>query len=295
MISDCSHLANPLASPGQLETSASQIDGLPQDLEDVVRYQTFRLTQVAGILLRLPQEIIAQSIVILQRFLIGTSEGSLLQHDAIDIAAAALFLTAKPSATPVSSRSVLTVCECLLATGVTFDSSMVDIGALDLEWYMSEGTYEARRSRLYALEAAILRKLGFRTHCALPHALCINYLQTMDAFRTTEGPSLAVRAFKYLNTALLSPQLLYLTHQPPVLATASIYLAAKEVGAKLPEVEWWEVFDVDREELGFLVVALQSVENFAAARKDQWNGRKVPLTADELQSMAEDRQTDHFA
>jgi hypothetical protein len=31
----------------------------------------------------------------------------------------------------------------------------------------------------------------------------------------------------------------------------------------LPEVEWWEVFDVGREELGFLVVAMGSTVKFA--------------------------------
>jgi hypothetical protein len=30
----------------------------------------------------------------------------------------------------------------------------------------------------------------------------------------------------------------------------------------LPEVEWWEVFDVGREELGFLVVAIKSTGRF---------------------------------
>ena len=76
-----SHLANPLASVAQLETSASQLDGVPRELEDSVRYETARLNQAAGILLRLPQEIIAQSIVLLQRFWTGPSGGSMLKHD----------------------------------------------------------------------------------------------------------------------------------------------------------------------------------------------------------------------
>lgn len=54
--------------------------------------------------------------------------------------------------------------------------------------------------------------------------------------------------------------MLYLTHQPSSLATAAIYLAARETGVKMPDVEWWEVFDCDREELGFLVVGMKSLE-----------------------------------
>lgn len=57
--------------------------------------------------------------------------------------------------------------------------------------------------------------------------------------------------------------MLYCTHQPNALAVAALYLAAREVDVKLPVDEWWEVFDVDREELGFLVVAMRSVEGWA--------------------------------
>lgn len=77
--------------------------------------------------------------------------------------------------------------------------------------------------------------------------------------------------------------MLYLTHQPSSLATAAIYLAAKDVNIKLPDVEWWEVFDTDREELGFLVVAMLSVESFAEEEKVKWNDRKVPFTVEELE------------
>lgn len=80
-ISELSHLLNPLATSLQLETSASQLDGVPKDLEDSIRFNAAQLTQAAGILLRLPQEIIAQSIVLLQRFWVGPDGGSLLEHD----------------------------------------------------------------------------------------------------------------------------------------------------------------------------------------------------------------------
>jgi len=69
-------LANPLATIDQLSTSSSQLDGVPADLESSLRYAGVQLTQAAGILLRLPQEIIAQAIVILYRFYIGSEGGS---------------------------------------------------------------------------------------------------------------------------------------------------------------------------------------------------------------------------
>lgn len=80
-ITELSHLANPLASSTQLETSATQLAGVPKQLEDSVRFRSAQLIQAAGILLRLPQEIVAQSIVLLDRFWIGPDGGSMLDHN----------------------------------------------------------------------------------------------------------------------------------------------------------------------------------------------------------------------
>jgi hypothetical protein len=76
-----SSLVNPLATPAQLSTSGSQLDGIPADLETSVIFLGARLTQIAGALLRLPQDIIAQAIVIFSRFWIGAEGGSLREHD----------------------------------------------------------------------------------------------------------------------------------------------------------------------------------------------------------------------
>lgn len=187
------------------------------------------------------------------------------------------------------SRSAISLCEAIGNTDLTkilltalqyatslspaYEKAVSDDSKLKTDWSLSEGAFESSREQLYTIEAQILRVLGFQTHVALPHALCINYLQTLQVFKSPEGPALAKRAIKLLNTALLSPQQLYLTHQPPALATAAIYLAAREEEVNLPDVEWWEVFDVDREELGFLVVALTSVEGFAVQEK-RFGGRE---------------------
>lgn len=137
------------------------------------------------------------------------------------------------------------------------------------------------------MESTILRILGFQTHVALPHTIALTYLQTLGA----ASPAVSKRAFEHLNTALLSPQLLYLTHQPNALAVAAIYLAAREKGAKLVDSEWWEVFDVDREELGFLVVAMRSMDNFAISEHENWKGRSVPMSVAEVDEEVKKRQS----
>lgn len=71
-----SSLSNPLATVEQLSTSSSQLDGVPTNLDSSLRFAAAQLTQAAGMLLRLPQEIIAQAIVILYRFYVGSEGGS---------------------------------------------------------------------------------------------------------------------------------------------------------------------------------------------------------------------------
>ena len=70
-------LVNPLATNEQLQYSSSQIDGVPVDVENSVRFAACRLIQAAGRLLGLPQDIVAQAIVIFTRFWVGADGGSL--------------------------------------------------------------------------------------------------------------------------------------------------------------------------------------------------------------------------
>jgi hypothetical protein len=138
---------------------------------------------------------------------------------------------------------------------------------------LSEGQYQAQRITLMENEALILRHIGYATKVTLPHSLALTYVQTIASSGTSLGQEakkrLAARTVALLNSALFSPQLLYLTHQPHTLAVAAIYLAARETGCKIGGGEWWLVWDVTREELGFLVVALRSV--------DAWIGPEAGL------------------
>ena len=73
---DLSSISNPLVSPEQLTTTSSRLDNVPVDLEASLRFAGAQLTQAAGILLRLPQELIAQAIVIFYRYFTGAEGGS---------------------------------------------------------------------------------------------------------------------------------------------------------------------------------------------------------------------------
>ncbi|KAK2596774.1 hypothetical protein QQS21_006169 [Conoideocrella luteorostrata] len=258
------HLTNPLATASQLYQQSSP-SSLPQDLQESVFMATQCLTQAAGQLLELPQSVTAQANVILARYWLIDSP---MAHEFSDASAAALYLVAKVGPIPRSPRDVSNVYAYLLSR----DSVLFKTGDPAVNdprsYYQTESDYFAFQSRLLALEARILYTLSFNTHVALPHALAITYLQTLDFL--SQPKSIASRkTIQYLNTALLSPQMLYLTHQPHALATAAIYNAARDLGAKMPECEWWEVFDVDREELGFLVVGMRSVDGWLRQRKNE--------------------------
>jgi hypothetical protein len=199
------------------------------------------------------------------------------------VSASALYLITKLSAYPKSARSLVNVYAYL----DIFPFPPKDIEAQEGKaemYYVSEGTYERRRASLFETEQRILKTLGFQIQANLPYSLCITYMQALDVFTHPRASDLAKRAIAHLNAALLSPQLLYLTHQPTSLATAAIYLAAREAGIKLPEVEWWDVFDTDREELGFLCVGFLSTTGFAKQEKERWFGRRAPLTVEEMNS-----------
>jgi cyclin L len=156
-------------------------------------------------------------------------------------------------------------------------------------YYVSEGEYHSLRLTMMEIESSMLRIFGFNLDVVLPYTLCITYLQALNIF-TSEAPEtsseLARRAIQHLNSSLQNPQLLYLTHHPPEIACAAIYLAARETGVKLPAGQWWEVFDCDREKLGFLVVAMRSMEGFVLAEKKKWHGKTMPLRRKAVEEMA---------
>ncbi|KAK1596461.1 cyclin domain-containing protein [Colletotrichum navitas] len=261
------HMTNPLATADQLYKRNS-FSSLPADLQDVIYYATQCLTQAAGVLLDLPQSTTAQANVLLARYWLVESP---MAGEFSDVSAAALYLVSKMGPLPRTTRDISNVYAYLLSpASPLFRGEPPDPNKRRPDpttYYQTDGEYAAFQTRMLAAEARILWALGFDTAVALPHALAVTYLQALDFVGKPKG-EMAARVIAHLNTALLSPQMLYLTHQPHALATAAVYIAAREAGAKMPEVAWWEVFDVEREELGFLVVGMRSLEGWVRGVKE---------------------------
>ncbi|KAI5295044.1 hypothetical protein KEM52_002506 [Ascosphaera acerosa] len=208
-----------------------------------------------------------------------------------DISSASLYLAAKSSFHPRSARQIVNVYHYLTSPAASpldfvnprgYRQARLEEPNPD-SYVLSDGGLDRAKNQLYELESLLLAGLGFDTRVALPYAIAMTYLQTLG-FRERANNQLGARVVAHLNAALLSPQLLYLTHQPNALAVAAIYLAARELEVKLVAGNWWEVFDVTREDLGFLVLAMNSMQGFAREEHETWagQGRPVPLTADDL-------------
>lgn len=178
------------------------------------------------------------------------------------MSAAVVYLVGKLGPKPRPPRDVANVYAYLLSRRSALFAAGGDDDARS--YYRTDAEYLSFAARIMALEARILGALSYDTHVTLPHALAITYLQTLAL-----GAEAPARVVQYLNTALLSPQVLYLTHQPHALAVAAIYNAARDLGARMPECAWWEVYDVDREELGFLVVAMRSLDGWLRRRRQE--------------------------
>ncbi|OAA57042.1 cyclin domain containing protein [Niveomyces insectorum RCEF 264] len=300
------HMTNPLATAAQLtDCCARGARRLSPDLLDAVFFATQRLTQAAGLLLELPQSTTAQANVLLARYWVAApdfvweerEEGETggvnnnkteVADEYCHVSAAALYLVAKIGAHPRSARDVAHVYAYLRNSDNDDDNDKNNDNDNDDKpaFYLTDAAYNAFHTRVLAAEAHLLCALAFDTHVALPHPLAVTYLQALEVVggagnpaQRRRGTAVARRALAYLTTALLSPQLLYVTHQPHELAVAAAYLAARdpdvedgggeEGGAervRLPDGPWWEVFDADRETLGFLAVALRSVAAWAAVQ-----------------------------
>ncbi|KXJ92208.1 cyclin-like protein [Microdochium bolleyi] len=266
------HMTNPLATVDQLYQRSSS-GALPSDLQDVVFFSTQTLTQAAGLLLRLPQSVTACANIVLARYWLAESP---MLYEFSDVSAACIYLVAKLSSHPCPARDICNVYAYLMSpSSHLFRPAPADTKA-DADpstYYLSDTAYTTRQTQILKIESRVLYCLAFDTHVALPHPLAVTYLQALD-FLGQPGDKNAISsaACAYLNTALLSPQLVYLTHQPNALAVAAIYNAARDLGARMPDCAWWEVFDVDREELGFLVVAMRSVSSWVTRQREEFQG-----------------------
>lgn len=286
------HLTNPLITPGQLLAFRRAQPQQPDpSLVNRTIHRISHLTLLAGYLLELPINLTATAIILLQRYLILRRFPIHIdsQNELATISATILSLVTRSSTLASSSNApdghtpnhkrnaanlplhqkIYNIYTYLLSPT---SSPLIHINpSANLQKHTHPDllppinpsqlphpftTPSTLQPSLQTHEPLLLTTLNYTLTACTPHALALTYLSTLSA----PAPALTKKVLKNLTTALLSPHLLNLTHQPPALAVSAIYLAAQTERVELvgEGVEWWEVWAVGREELGFLVLSLMS-------------------------------------
>ncbi|EPQ25858.1 uncharacterized protein PFL1_06533 [Pseudozyma flocculosa PF-1] len=194
-------LLNTLATQSQLHNSPSRQDGIPEHLEYQIRLYGCQLIQGAGILLGLPQRVMATAQVLYQRFWFVSS----LKHfSSRDICMGSLFLSTKLEESPVRLRDLINAFDYLIKRdrhhsrhGSAMAALATQLGPIhgqlherrehashqphvyEPQGYFDNDFYEMKDA-LVVGEMQLLKRLGFHVQVNLPYATMVNYLQLLE-------------------------------------------------------------------------------------------------------------------
>ena len=190
-----------------------------------------RLAQEAGILLKLPQQVMCTAQNLLHRFYYRKS---LKSYDAFVTAMGCLFLASKVEEKPKRLREVLFAFHYVYKVRTNATGKMELGGAMYAGW----------KESLVMVERTILKELGFSFYVIEhAHRFILFYVKLLDG-----DAELAQEAWAYCNDSLRTD--LQLRSKAEVIACAAVKLAAAKLWRTLPSlqedgVDWWAAFGVD--------------------------------------------------
>ncbi|PVU94356.1 hypothetical protein BB561_002610 [Smittium simulii] len=212
--------SNTLATLEMITNSPSRKNFLTLETEDSLREYGCLLIQSSGILMKLPQVVMASAAVLFQR----------------DAVMGCLLLATKTEESLRRVRDIILTVDITIKYHRGFPLRILDC---------SSHEYLDYKDSITVAEMKILRSLGFNVQVQLPYGLLINYLQCLE-IATQE--KLSQTAWNYLNDSLKTK--LYICFQVNTIACAAIYTVCEEMRIKLPSnPAWYEIFDVDRSDL----------------------------------------------
>ncbi|KAF4320674.1 hypothetical protein BBO99_00001272 [Phytophthora kernoviae] len=230
-----------------LTRSPSSQDGIDPSTERQHRFFGCELIQEAGVLLRLPQVVMATAQTLFQRFYYRKS---LRQFDAFRVAISCLFLAAKVEERPKRIKDVLTVFYAMLRRR-KWKRTVVSQQLVDLDG----ATYSQWRMWLIMVERQVLIDMGFSVYNVTehPHKYVLYYVKVLDG-----SSQLAQRAWGYINDSLRSD--LCVRYSAQVIACSAIFLASRYQGVALPEnPPWYSLFGVNKQQLYAVSVAIMEL------------------------------------
>ncbi|KAK6228158.1 hypothetical protein SCA6_000498 [Theobroma cacao] len=212
----------------QLKNSPSRKDGIDEATETTLRIYGCDLIQESGILLKLPQAVMATGQVLFHRFY---CKKSFARFDVKIVAASALWLATKLEESPRRARQVIIVFHRM-------ECRRENLPLEHLDLYSKK--FSDLKAELSRTERHILKEMGFVCHVEHPHKFISNYLATLET--PTE---LRQEAWNLANDSLRTT--LCVRFKSEVVACGVVYAAARRFQVPLPEnPPWWKAFDAEK-------------------------------------------------
>ncbi|CAN4108664.1 unnamed protein product [Withania somnifera] len=215
-------------SEEQLINSPSRKDGIDEVTETTLRIYGCDLIQESGILLRLPQAVMATGQVLFHRFY---CKKSFARFNVKRIAASCVWLASKLEESPRKARQVLIVFHRMECRRENLPIEHLDT---------SSKKYIDLKADLIRTERHLLKEMGFICHVEHPHKFISNYLKALETPK-----ELTQEAWNLANDSLRTT--LCVRFKSEVVACGVVYAAARRFQVPLPEnPPWWKAFDGDK-------------------------------------------------
>jgi hypothetical protein len=216
-----------------LELSPSQKDGIDPMLELLHRVYGCELIQEAGILLKLPQVVVATGQNIFHRFYYRKS---LERFDSFTVAMGCILLASKIEEKLKYLRDIIFVFHHIYQRRKVLKFNPLELGGV---------RYTEWKTELITMERYLLKELGFSFYNILdhPHKFVLYYVKMLDG-----SAELSQIAWNYLNDSLRLD--LSLRYSAEEIACAAIYMAARKIEFPLPDnPPWWTLMMSDEDRL----------------------------------------------
>ncbi|GAB4855484.1 Cyclin-L1-1 [Ancistrocladus abbreviatus] len=211
-----------------LLNSPSRKDGVDEEAETTLRIYGCDLILESGILLKLPQAVMASGQVLFHRFY---CKKSFAHFDVKRVAASCVWLASKLEDSPRKARQVLIVFHRM-------ECRRENLPVEHLELFSKK--YSELKMDLIRTERHLLKEMGFICHVEHPHKFISIYLATLA---TPAG--LRQEAWNLANDSLRTT--LCVRFKSEVVACGVVYAAARRFQVPLPEnPPWWKAFDAEK-------------------------------------------------
>eukprot|EP00245_Coleochaete_scutata_P004561 TRINITY_DN17279_c0_g2_i1.p1 TRINITY_DN17279_c0_g2~~TRINITY_DN17279_c0_g2_i1.p1 ORF type:complete len:464 (+),score=119.44 TRINITY_DN17279_c0_g2_i1:181-1572(+) len=214
----------------QLTNSPSRKDGISEEEEYNLRLFGSELIQESGILLRMPQAVMATGQVLFHRFY---CKRSFAMFNVKRVSAACTWLAGKLEESPRKIKDVLNVFCRMEQRREGLPYELLESGTKK---------FEDLKTDLIRTERHLLKEMGFICHVEHPHKFILDYLRLLDA------KQLGQAAWNLANDSLRTT--LCVRFKGEVVACGVIYAAARRCQVPLPEnPPWWLVFNAKKEDI----------------------------------------------